>query len=399
MLNITTENKRYGLLALLSHSTFCVVFAYYIMYLKSVGYSSSQVGVVSALSILVNISAQPIIGYLSDNIVGIKKIMIVIFTVPMVLAVFIPAAHSNFFLILGIILVISITGRNSCAALDIFIVKTARKKSGADYGFIRGMGSLGYAVTALILGYVLSKSGSSVIFVIYSVMMAVSLVCLVRLDDVPPEKIQKSAQKISFFRAILMLLKIPSYVLSIFAFFFTFLAVGANGIFNTVLVAEVGGTSFHLGMGLFICAISEVPVMLCNKKILKKFSMKTVLMFSLIVYILKTNLILWFPSVDGYIYTQFLQSVTYGLFMPTSLMYVSSIVPKKLTATAMMLSGALYGGISGITASYIGGLMIDRLGVLSIYKYGTVCCVIGAVLFLLNLLLFKNPPADEESVF
>lgn len=388
MINISKENKGFGLLELSAHAANCIAAVYFILYFKSLGYSGTKIGLMVSATYFLNMAAQMIVGYLSDSVVTIKKIygfnMVTAFFCVMLM----PFNRNTFYLIFFLYAAFTITGGISVSVLDTYVAKLSKIRSGLDYSFVRSFGSFGYAFMAVLAGFLVNRYGYNVIFVLHSVCILFSFFVLLKLEDVPiNNKKQPDVKKESFLSILSILLKTKGYLIAIIACLFTFVGTGMAGIYLGFNVLELGGNSTHVGIATFCSAFSEVPVMLNYRRLTRRFAEWQLLLFAFFMFALKIFLVTIFFSVNGIICIQLLQSVSYGIYMPAMLGFMSKTIPSKVMATGIMIWLAASVALSNTIASFCGGYIIEYYGAHFLYSVSTACCLIGAGL--IGVMLFR----------
>ena len=118
--------------------------------------------------------------------------------------------------------------------------------------------------------------------------------------------------------------------------------------FMIQIIRNLGGSETELGYANFLQAILELPVMALIAFVLKKFSSRTLLVFSGVAFFVKT-LILTFASNMATMYlSQSFQLFAYAVFVPASAYYVSQTmgendqVKGKLFVTSAITIGGVF---------------------------------------------------------
>ena len=156
-----------------------------------------------------------------------------------------------------------------------------------NYGATRAGGSLSYAFGAVIFGMVVSRwgfrPGNAVLWVLWGLM------CVVALSLPNPPAPDRPARTVTLGRGIGTLRHNRVYCVMLAALFLSTLASGSMESFYSVLILSSGGTEQHVGIALFLQAISELPVMFGYTRIRSKthLSAAALISVSMLCYALK----------------------------------------------------------------------------------------------------------------
>lgn len=387
MLNISKENKIFGLIEILINAVNAIFFAYIAIYLKDIGYSESSIGIIMSTTLAVNILAQPVIGYLSDNYIGIKRIIVFCVTVMLLSVSVIPFVKQYYYVMLIVFTIISFSGRPTASVMDMYVTMLSKIRSGLDFGFVRGLGSLGYALTAVIAGLIIKRFGSGSIFIMHAITSILAVFAITKAEDVPVRKIKGSQKTAGFVSVMKQLLGIRAYVVAIIAVSIVFLAANAHGTYMSIIILGLGGTPADFGAAVFLSAASEAPVMWNYYRLLKYISAESMLCVSLAFYTVRMLIMLLFPNLMVMIIMQLMQSVSFGLFIPSFIRHLQAIAPDSVGTTAVLLGAAIYGGVSGVAGTVLGGILLENKGHTGFYLFCFVCCLTGFIIFGLSSLI------------
>ena len=139
--------------------SFCSLYAYTVTILLDYGYTEVQCGYITMLQYLVMMIAGPIYGRLIDRSISPKWLFIILVAGGMIVTPLLPFCFGRGFLwtMLSFSL---ISALDYCASsvFDTWTNQMTLRDSTIDYGNIRSAGSIFYATTALISGYLIALS-------------------------------------------------------------------------------------------------------------------------------------------------------------------------------------------------------------------------------------------------
>ena len=149
--------KRFSISIFVIFSSYSLVITQAVPFLTDLGYSPSQRGLVLSFVGIISIVGQILMGFLSDRFGTIKKFFIYL-TILMALLVGLSflVETKNFmyhFLILGMAMGLTKILVN---LYETWIMEVDSMRD--DFGFIRGFGSIGWALASLASGYLIRES-------------------------------------------------------------------------------------------------------------------------------------------------------------------------------------------------------------------------------------------------
>jgi PPP family 3-phenylpropionic acid transporter len=363
--------------------TFAAYYPLLVVFLRSKGYSNTTIGTIVAANSFITIFAQPFWGMISDKLRSIRKVFIFGLSAAIILLQPLPIIESA--TITGIILAIVTFFESPLnPLLDSWIIEGIRSETNIAYGQIRLWGSIGFAIFVYIYGKIADMYSTNYLFMIFGVMglLTIFLSTRIKVDKpVLPSKIKS----LNFGRLF------TSYPYISFVAFAAILFIPHRGafIFLPNLMESVSGSKTILGLSFSIMALSEVPIFLFSRMLLKKFKPIHFILVSTIFFILRQFL---YPLVTlpfHVILIQALQGPSFALFLTGAVYYIDSIAPDELKSTAQTLATSMFIGFSGIIGSYGGGWVIDHFGLNSLYHIGIWVSIAVTLLFLASLQIGK----------
>jgi PPP family 3-phenylpropionic acid transporter len=392
------DNVGFAGLQWLYWSGYATVVPFLVVYLKSRGYSELQTGAVMAAIMLVSIFAQPFWGSICDKKSSIRNVMVGCMFLSGVAILFIPIYSKSFLIIIGIALFFSFTENSMFTLIDSWTVQSAVRKPWIDYGLTRGMGSLGFALTALLFGVLLDRFGYDLMFYAHMAMVLIFIGCCFFVGKTnksrPVLHARDENKKIQ--AAPFSLKESKKFIWFLVSTTLVFIGFRASGTFLPILMNQMGGSNRDLGVAIFVLAVSEVPVFFLSRKLLQRYKDTALILVSMFFFVVKIFLHIVVTTIPGLIAIQAAQALSFGLFLPASVYYVTRIAPPGKSSTYMTIAVSCYCGISAITGNFGGGLIIDRFGIYAMYWICTVLTVIGMLVFLFSTYIRRDWRPDRK---
>lgn len=392
---LNIENIGFGGLQWFYWAANCTLFPFLVPYLKSSGYDEISIGTLISLMSLASIIGQPFWGNFIDRRSSTRNIfrnvLIACLIVSGFIGIFIPYLIGFFVILTLIIMLMSFTESSMYTIIDSWTLNCTPTKPWIDYGLTRGLGSLGYSITAIFFGIVLDRFGYNKMFPAHFAMILFAITfCFIvgRSNKASCSSPKTVGRKISF--PFLDIGKSPQFIWFLSSSTIIYIGYRALQTFYPILLSQKGGDNKALGISLFIMAASEVPVLFLSKRLLNKYKDTSLITVSMFFFLIRIFLHAVIPSVEGLVLLQATQSLSFGLFLPASVHYVNRLAPIGLSSTFLTIASSCYFGIGGILGSFIGGILVDKAGI-----YFMLWC--SAILSLIGLLIFIFSPKASKT--
>ncbi len=346
-------------------TAFCVLASYLTPYYQSLGYDVFMVGVLSMVMSFSSAIAQPVWGIYCDRSGKLKQSLILSILVSLPFAWLMIAGGKNPAVLIVSIAVLSATFMSMLSIIDAWVLKLNNHGEAVNYSLSRGFGSLFFAIAAIVFGRVLDRTGMWVIAPAFILIAAVLAVTTIFIKAPKPEAHHGKGNG-SMMRSLSLLLENRRFMVLILSVGILFTGTGAIDMtFYPVLMKELGGGNTELGIGFFLMAFSEVPILFLYTKFSKYFHVRTLICFALFCYIVKCLLIASAPNVFVLILAQGMQMLSYGLLLPAAVHYINDITDAQSMVTAQVLYSSTTYGLGNVVGSLAGGAIAKALGVRS----------------------------------
>ncbi|MCD7808685.1 MAG: MFS transporter [Erysipelotrichaceae bacterium] len=368
---------------------FAAMMGYASVFLLSKGFNNSTIGILLSLISVLSVFLQPAIATFTDQHkeIEIRKIITSILIIAIIGSALLIVVPSNQVLIFALV-TITFTLVTSIAPL-INTLAFVFEKYGIkiNYGLARGLGSVSYAVVALVLGYVVEWFNADILPVFYVIFTALSFIIIngfvVPKDAqiVEEETIEEDEQSsLSLFQFAIKYKKFVVFLLGFVCVYFAHTII--NNYFIQI-ITPVGGTESDMGIAVFLAAMLELPTMAFYNNMSKKINGGTLIKISMILFIVKHALTYFATSMVMIYIAQVFQMGAYALFVPASVAYVNDKIAKQdIVKGQSFLTTS--NTLAGIFANLVGGVLLDAIGVSQVLLIGVILTVIGAVIVILT---------------
>jgi len=228
-----------------------------------------------------------------------------------------------------------------------------------NYGKSRSYGSIGYAISLLLVGAIVSIWDESAI--LYLMILGLALISLFSMRRAPnvlskePDKLLNNKRGTEF----KMLLSSKSFVVVLIV---SILLQGAHASYYNygfIFLDSLGVNSFYIGIILIVAVLLEIIFFTQADKLLSDVSISTMFLIAGIGSTLRWILIFLFPVTAVFIATQLLHAVSFGVAHYAFINFISKNVPKDLIPSAQGMYSALAMSLSVAFLTFIGGWLYD----------------------------------------
>lgn len=227
--------------------------------------------------------------------------------------------------------------------------------SGGRYGRIRVAGSLGFASTALLYGWLAGSASSSRVVPAMLIMLAINACIASLIIPPPPARRAPAPPPLTFLRH-------PPIILLLAAGFLMQASHGAYLGFFSLVLQEAGYSSLAVGAAWGGAIGAEVIMMLWVDRLAARLGVSRLLALSVAAAALRWGMYAVTLSPLVLVLGQGLHAFTYAGFHVAAVKAIFRLFPRSARATGQALySGLTYG--AGLTAgTMISGLVKEKMG-------------------------------------
>ena len=372
-------NVMYTLVQMTYWSMFAAFAGYQTALLLSRGFSSGQAGVFTAIRCLAGIIAQPLLGGWADRHpdVPLNRILSVCLTSALVVNIVFYRTRPGFWGTALIFLVLGMLELNASPLLDSMAVQFINVGLDVNYSLGRGLGSLAYAVSCVILGQQAASLGVESVLLTHGAFLILLIVLVTVYPRLPGNARRSPVESEPSHSVRAIVTSSPAFTWMLAAVFFALGAVMPIVSFMVNIVTDRGGSETHLGLALFLMAASELPAALLFPRLWRRLGSQRMMVLAVVFMAVKPLLFALTPSLGWVLAAQPIQMLGYGLFTPASVYYANenvSAADRVRGQTVMMVAS---NGLGSMTGNLLSGYAIDLGGVNAMLALCTVFGVLG----------------------
>ena len=369
------------------------IYPFISLFYKAQGLSGTQMGLLGTIGSIIGLVSAPLLGRVSDNVTHPRRVLQLCLIGSAVL--FLILSQQSLFLWIAIIIALeSMIGApiyplSDAQALSV----TSNQKEG--YGSVRLWGSLGWAITAFIGGWIVERTGLVSVFVGYAFSYICCALMLVAIrspreltqksDDEPHPPLKEVLKSLLGDRALIGLA---------IAFAIFWLTSNGRQQFESLYMQQLGASERIIGLAYTYPALIEIPIMLWADKLMRNYGAGRLLTSALLIEGLVMSIIVISPSLVSILFMRLASSVYYSFYAISSIAYASERAPAGQRATVLSLYFVTLGGTISLVASPISGAIFDRLGAYPLYFIA----MLGAFATWLILIFTQTKPSISLEV-
>ena len=381
--SLKTVQMRYTLIHLAYWSAYAAFAGFQTALLLERGFSSGDAGLFAALRCLAGIVSQPLIGGWADRHpkVPLKYVLTVCLSIALAVTALFYFTNPGFVGTAVMIFLLGAFELNSYPLLNSIAMQFVAAGVHVNYSLSRGLGSLSYAISCVILGRMAASVGVEYVLLVNIGFLLALIAAALALPAAPAAAADHGEGEEAPHSVLYILKNNPPFTLMLVAVFFCMTAMMPVENFMFNIVEGNGGDETHLGVALFITGAAELPSAWIFAKLKPRMKVQSMVVLAIFFVMFKSACML-IPVLSVILVVQMLQMFGYGLFLPSSVYYVNENVPAvdRVRGQAIMMMAST--GLGGVFGNIIAGKVIDFGGVDGLILF---CIASGAVGTLLAL--------------
>jgi PPP family 3-phenylpropionic acid transporter len=345
------------------------------LYYQNVGMSKQQIGILIASTTLTTVIASPVWGGLADAFRLHRYLLpLAIFGTLGPVALLI---NSSDFMALWVLVVLYAFFNGPIIALADNSVLEMLGDDRAAYGKLRLWGAVGFGASAWGGGALAENFGMTAGFTLFIIFMTLCAFISIRLPA------PKAIGAESFWRNLRRLSTNPVWLGFLIAIFLV--GIGSSFIHNytALFMTDLGGGEGLYGLSIAIAGVSELPVFFFSALLIKRFTARGVLIIGFVAFTVRLFLLSLIPSPEWIIAPQLLHGLSFSALWVAGVVYVSSITPPGLGATAQAALGVTMFGAAGALGGILGANVYEFAGPAAVFRVGALAALLGLGCFVL----------------
>jgi len=346
---------------------------FFSLYLKSIGISAVEIGMLMSLPQLSRIVAPHVWGWLADRRASRLAIVRLAGIAGLVsyLGVF---AGSGFMLLFAVLLAMTFFWSAALPLIEATTLGHLGEET-ARYGRIRVWGSIGFIVAVVAVGYVLDwVSIKALLWVVLAMMIGMLAFCWkIPEAAVPPHAADQ--------QPIWHIIRKPEVVALIAACALMAAAHGPYYTFYSIHLVNHGYSKALTGWLWALGVICEIGIFIWMPHLYRALTLRQILIASFALAVVRFLLIGWAAdSTALLVFAQTLHAATFGSFHAAAIGVVHKLFRGRHQARGQAIYGSLAFGLGGTIGGLASGYAWERLGAASTFSLGAACALAGMLI-------------------
>lgn len=345
------------------------------LYYRGTGLTLGQIGLLVALPGLLQVVASPLWGVLADAL-RLHRLLLPVAITGTLLPVLLIGHVTSYTALIGLVTVQSLFAAPVSALADsatLALLGTARERYGAQ----RVWGAVGWGLSTLLFGRLVTQGGLGVIFVGYALLATLAAGAALALP-------RPALAHVDLRIAARTLLRDRRW----FRLLGCVLLVGCCGAaissFLSLYLQDLGATSQQIGLAYTLAGLSELPVMALSPLLLRRWGARPLLVAAGLLYAVRVAIYIIAPTPGWALAAQLLHGPCFAAFWIAGVVEAQRLAPRGLEATAQSLFGVAAFGVASSLASMVGGSVFQFFGSAALFGLGGMLALCGSIGLLLG---------------
>ncbi len=347
------------------------------LFYQQQGLSGTEIGLLATFAGMAALVAAPLWGHLSDAAAHPRR-WLQLELVASCLCLLLLSQQAAFLPIALFVVLNALVNAGSSPSSDA-LVMTVLNKIRSGFGSVRLFASLGWAIAALLSGWLIEQWGLFVIFIGYVIGYG-SGAGAVSLIHLPPRSVSRTlAQqpRLSVRRTLRDVLhnqRLRGLAIALVIFGFTMYGLRS---FEALYLKQLGAPSIIVGLMSTIGATVELPGMLWADRLVRRHGAARVLRFSFTLEVVRLSVVLLVPAVPTLLLMRAVGGISFSWYVVSVLGFIYESVPEQRVATTLALFNVTLPAVINMAAAPTSGFIFDQVGGYWLYALGAVGSVIA----------------------
>lgn len=352
------------------------------LFYRRQGLNGTEIGLLGTAGAFAGLLAAPFWGRWSDKSTNPRRLLQASFLSSAVVYLLI-SQQAAFIWLAALICLSGMIGAGGEPMSDAMTMNLLKGQSRSGFGSVRLWGSLGWAATVYLSGWLIEKTTIVSAFTGYAVLMVASILVIQLLDlgkrETPANAVHKPSVSI---RQMFKLIGSDKALLGL-ALALSIVWLTRTGVyqFQAIYMDQLGAKESLIGLVITLGALIEIPGMWWADQLVRRYGSHQVLGAALLIFALSNGFVVAYPSIATILASAFIGGIGFSFYSVGIVVFLSERAPLGQTTTILAIFTSTLRGLILMAAAPMAGLIFDFSGAYWIYVGAVFGCLAGAVIF------------------
>lgn len=351
------------------YAGYCIFSSYIVLYLTEHDYSATLCGAITSMTLIANLLMEPVGGYITDTFLTTRRFLALSIGAITLLCIFCTRYSRVPALCIPALVMTAGLAYPFSQLMDAWVNCCKPLDDRLVYSRIRAGGSIGFALTSILVGYYFRFFGWGSYFMIQAACFWVVLPFLYRLPNIELTNRKKAEENsLSIRESFRVLTRNRRFLLSLIlctCYWFSHRPVGS---YLSLLVQARAGDASTFGNICGVGAVVEFFALMALGSVQRRkpLPLEVVMLGALLTGLARPLLILFFSGIWPMYLGQIIQSVSFAFYLSGSVDCFARTADPRIRSFCISMGLTLSSVTGTVSANLIGGRLCDLAGVHSL---------------------------------
>ncbi|MDO9109204.1 MAG: MFS transporter, partial [Desulfatirhabdiaceae bacterium] len=178
--------------------------------------------------------------------------------------------------------------------------------------------------------------------------------------------------------------------------FLMLLSHGAYYGFFSIHLEKLGFGKTFIGISWAVASAAEIIVMIYSRRLFKRFSLETVMVFSFSIAAMRWFLLAFVDSGYVILITQVLHAFTYGAFHMSSILYIDALSSEASQTLGQTVNNAVSYGMGLMAGFFLSGYLYETIGSHALFMTSGGIALSGGIIMKVYQIIYENRQKESS---
>lgn len=356
---------------------------------KSIGLTGSEIGLITAVSLVIGVCVIPFWGIVGDKTRKYHLLLMISIMLSIVVLYF--YSQQTVYMGCMIFALLLEVVRLGIMPMSDTITMNYTKIHGGNYGSIRGMGSLGYMLGSMAVGFLADAFGlDGPLFISYMLLLGIAFfICLTFPKTNNENDEQEKPQKGNFKDLLLN----KNFLFILIIVIMTQVVIDSSGTYaGNHLIVTLHGNNSLISWLTFVQVLPEFIFLMFASQVIRKLGYKKFLLFATIPMAIRLFVYSFTTNAYVFVIVSIVHCLGVAISTVASLAYIQEVVDPSVFGTAITLLNAAI-SIGKAILGYVFGAIYQYVNSYQIFMISGIIVVLAIIMIFMTK-RFEQPSQE-----